>query len=118
MIEEFARDLAGIYTKEDWLQLFKKWESNFAGKLPIATTAGMSFIGALTRCLENAERGEAHGVRPVGFKGLVYGWQSNGGRMWILCHVDSGTERYDDNIYFGYFELLSLAKINGEWPIT
>ncbi len=76
----------------------------------------LSISEALAICLEHARHGREYGVRPVGFKGIVYGWQSQDGADWELCQTDSGTEPHDDTIILGEFEVLKASDIKRDWP--
>lgn len=77
----------------------------------------LSLVEALRICLEHAKAGRRYGVRPVGFKGIVYGWQCLDGKNWELHHVDAQTETHDDTFTLEPFEVLTVDEIEKEWPI-
>ncbi len=78
---------------------------------------GLIISDALARCLEHAKKNERYGVRPVGFKGIVYCWESRNGTVWQLYHANAGVEGPDDTYILGPFEVLPSKQITDEWPI-
>ncbi len=78
--------------------------------------APLTLVQALARCLELAKTGQAYGARPIGHKGIVYGWEGLANGRWILRYVVADTETGDDTFNLGGFEVISQEVIGREWP--